>query len=1121
MAEKTKNIEELEKRLITVEQKENKYILLKGALNYSLFLSTLIPAAVLIELAFNMGSTARSVTFFLSTIAALGLLIYFIAISWFFKRNKHTQAGHLLTAGKIGSHFAFIKDELKNALQIAYENNSGYSEQLSNAALSSVMAKSSDIDFSGIITFKPLRQKIRAAIASGVILVLLFFSVTPMSSALYRLVNFNKDFSTPPKYIFLIKPGNSYLTKGESLKISVEVNDKKLTEIYLWVKSSDETGFHEKAIVKNGNGIFVCNFDNVQNSIVYYASAEDVKSELYNITVVGRPVITGFEVKITPPAYSNIPVEILSDNGNITALPGSKTGFKISSSRELKSAVIEFSDSTKTGLKINGSKAEGEITVKKDVTYHFMLTDKEGNSTINPAEYSIKTILDAYPVIQLLSPGNNNEISSSVKLNVIAKISDDFGFSKLILNYRISESKYEKPTDKFTSVQMPLKSSTKEQDIYYTWDLSGLRLSEGDAVSYYLEVYDNDNVNGPKSAKTDVYVLRVPTIEEIFKNSEKEELAIEKEMNDVLEESKKLKEELKKNINELKKDKRELTWEEKNNITKNLENLEKVENKIEDVKNKLSEMQKDMNRNDLLSKETMDKYAELQNLFEELNSQELKQSIQKLQEALKSMMRDKAQQSLEKLSSDEEYLKNSIERTLNLLKRIRVEQKIDELLKRVHDLIEKTDDLNKKTQNSNLNDKQENEGLEDRQQDITGGLKGLDSEMKKTNELMKELSDMPKDEMKKVMDEFQKQKNDKLSQSAETAIRQIQKENASQSQRTLSKNLADSEKLIAQMKKSFLKQNQIQSFKEMMKVLDNIIILSKNQEKLRKETEKIQYNSDQYKEKMLSQNELKNILSKIIQQVTDLSQKTMGITPEMGKALGNAFINMQNAINIFQNMGGYAVPSQRSAMEGLNQAASLLKGSMDQMMGGGEGGGMMSLMQQLQQMGRQQMDLNKMTQQMNSGGLSMQERAGLQRLAQQQDLIRKSLEKLNREAKESGQSKSLAGSLDKTLQEMQSVVKEMKGGKLNDEIVKQQERILSRMLDSQRSLNEKDFEKNRESKSGGNFDLNSPGQLNLKQNSKNKLRDELLKAVKEGYKKDYEELIKRYFEVLEKKGNKK
>jgi hypothetical protein len=92
--------------------------------------------------------------------------------------------------------------------------------------------------------------------------------------------------------------------------------------------------------------------------------------------------------------------------------------------------------------------------------------------------------------------------------------------------------------------------------------------------------------------------------------------------------------------------------------------------------------------------------------------------------------------------------------------------------------------------------------------------------------------------------------------------------------------------------------------------------------------------------------------------------------------------------------------------------------------------------------------------------------------------------------------------------------------KVDDDLVESQNRILSKLLDAQRSINERDFEKNRESNEGKNLAKDSPSELML--NSKeilDRLRDQLLNAAKEGYSKDYQELIKKYFESLEKKSN--
>jgi hypothetical protein len=161
-------------------------------------------------------------------------------------------------------------------------------------------------------------------------------------------------------------------------------------------------------------------------------------------------------------------------------------------------------------------------------------------------------------------------------------------------------------------------------------------------------------------------------------------------------------------------------------------------------------------------------------------------------------------------------------------------------------------------------------------------------------------------------------------------------------------------------------------------------------------------------------------------------------------------------------------------------------------------------------------NLTQMLQKMQQGGMSPQQQAEMQRLGQQQQLIQKSLEQLNKEAKVSGQSSKLPADLDNILKRMQEVVTDMQGEKLNDELIQKQENILSKLLDAQRSLNEKDYEKERESRTGENVSRNFPAELDLNsQNSLNKIRDELNKAVKEGYSRDYEDLIRKYYEILQ------
>ncbi len=70
-------------------------------------------------------------------------------------------------------------------------------------------------------------------IGIGLVVSGLVLFVPGISSASNRLVNFNKEFIAPPKFSFQVMPGNSQITKGDDLLITVKVNGAKLKNISL------------------------------------------------------------------------------------------------------------------------------------------------------------------------------------------------------------------------------------------------------------------------------------------------------------------------------------------------------------------------------------------------------------------------------------------------------------------------------------------------------------------------------------------------------------------------------------------------------------------------------------------------------------------------------------------------------------------------------------------------------------------------------------------------------------------------------------------------------------------------------------------------------------------------
>jgi len=182
--------------------------------------------------------------------------------------------------------------------------------------------------------------------------------------------------------------------------------------------------------------------------------------------------------------------------------------------------------------------------------------------------------------------------------------------------------------------------------------------------------------------------------------------------------------------------------------------------------------------------------------------------------------------------------------------------------------------------------------------------------------------------------------------------------------------------------------------------------------------------------------------------------------------------------------------------------------------GQGAGMSMSEFMQQMQQLADGQEGVNAQTLSLSGAGeaLSLAQQAAMSRLAQQQGGIRKSMQQLASEA--SGLS-DLLGDLEHIGDEMEKVEKELAGQRVNRSTIARQNRILSRMLDYQRSMREREQSQQRKAETGKEYHPSSPSELpgELGQR-RDRLQQDLLRAKEEGYSRDYLELIRHYFESL-------
>ena len=168
----------------------------------------------------------------------------------------------------------------------------------------------------------------------------------------------------------------------------------------------------------------------------------------------------------------------------------------------------------------------------------------------------------------------------------------------------------------------------------------------------------------------------------------------------------------------------------------------------------------------------------------------------------------------------------------------------------------------------------------------------------------------------------------------------------------------------------------------------------------------------------------------------------------------------------------------------------------------------------MQAMAGRQQGINDQGMQLALGQMAaaMQESLMGQMLAQQQG-VRQSLQKMMDKMQQAGQQG--LGDLSGIAEEMDEVLKDLEKRKFTKKTSDRQQRILSRMIDSQKSMTTRGFEEERKSRSAEQIVWSGPSGLPLDLGQRQSLiMNAMNTALKSGYSRDYQNMIRRYFNAL-------
>lgn len=1024
--------------------------------------------------------------------------------------------------------------ELKGRLIAAIEftrmkKSPGFSADLVALTITQALNKAGDVNFNEIVTFGSMFKTGRNfAVAAAIALAALIISPGFFGYSFEVFSNPTTEIAPPLGFTLTPTPGSTEWVKYRDIDIGGYLKGDQFpdkAEIHFryvdgnWQTTEIDLKKLRRMPLAIGDSLqFAMTLRQVNKSFDFFVESGRVKSEIQKVDVVDKPRVNGIKLSVFYPDYTGLqPTVIDENNGTFSAVVGSRANVKVAANLPVGTAEMVFEDESVLPMKVSNKNAEVSLVVENTKSYYFRLRDHLGEENPDPIEYYITAVPDEFPSIDVLRPGFDVNLTDEMVLPLKVRIFDDYGFTSLVLKFNIVYGG--KATDENVAVlHFPERIKT-EGEVDFNWDMDKLNMYPGDYIVYYFEIADNDKISGPKITKSRQFVARIPSLDEIISDAETETAGRISSTEQMLRRGKELAERMHNVARKLKaqqQDVGETDWQQQKElegiVEKNADMLNEIEKNAEEMEKAVEKLAE----NSLLSREIIERMQEIQKLFEEVATPEMKEAQQRLMEALKKMDQDLMRKAMDDYQLSQEEMLERLERTLQLLKRMQVMQKMESMMRKAEELTERQEQMN------NNADSSEEENLPSMSEKENQLRKELEQLQKEASELEKLAKDAEMEESEELNEFMEALKNTDAAQDMQQmskSMNQKQKKSAKKSGEQAHSKLLSMTDKMQQMFSQMQGQDQEKFKKDMRAAIDDANYLSRNQEDLLKESNMLDPKSMMMRDMAQQQQELAKACSGLKNRITELGQQSPFVAAELNSLVDEAIQNMDLAMQGLSDKNQVqAKQLQREAMVKLNEASIRLMESLDQQKQCNNASNCNNSMQQLEKMCNKQNQLNKQTQSMcNNPGMSnptsgKDARESLERLAAEQSSIRKSMEDLSREF---GNSRQILGRLGDIAKEMKDVEEAMASGEIGPSTAERQLKIYSRMLEASRSLQRKDFtEQRKASTATQTATYIPPGLSNDILNDRVNLEDRLRQYLGDGYPKQYEEQIKAYFKAL-------
>ena len=1086
---------------------------------------------VLLEGLGRFGVAGRTVLFY--TFAAAAALVLATQVLWPLAQWARLSQGlsHEQAARIVGNHFPEVKDKLLNTLQLQrqVDNAQGADVTLLAASIDQRTASLRPLPFASAVDISGAARLLRwAAPVALVVLAGIWMQPDWVTAPAARIVQHRTEFIEPAPFKFVLVNDRLDVPAGDAFVVTVETKGDDLP-----ASVTLESGNGRFRMERVKPHVFRHTFPAVRSNIDFQFLANGWRSVNHTVTPFAVPVLASLRLQATPPPYTGLAKMDTRNQGDVTVPEGTPIQWTMQVS-DADSIRFTWNDEALQTTRTTGKTFSTHAVATTNSTY--WIAPVNAQLTGDSLRHRVRVIRDGKPSIRV---EESRDSLSRKRMHFTGSVQDDYGFSRLTFVWEVVERGVATSEELVAAGGggAPLSRARVELEVpsgrrgtfYHMWDLREMDWREGDVLEAWFEVWDNDAVHGAKRVRSTTTRLEAPSQTDLREERKNAAESLEENLQDAAREAAELREAMEA-MQERLREQGEMTWQDRQAMESLLEQQKDLQEKLEEMRR--DNAKKDERANEFSKQEDriLDKQEQLQNMMDDLMSEEMRQLFEQMEKLMQEMDPEKLQEQLNEMELNHDAMEKELDRALEQFRQLEWETKMSEAIEDLNRLAEEQKQLAEDTEfglddSDSLKAKQDslNTAFEQVQKDLEQ-LKKDNQELENPNPMMDSSGEENsiKQEMEKSAEQLEKGKEKKASDSQNKAAEQMEQ--------------------LAQQMEAMQQQSESESASEDMDalraLLENILTLSFEEELLMSELKATNEQDPRYVGHGQSQRKLKDDAVMVEDSLFALSMRIPQLASAVSREIGLVNRHMGKALEGFgDRLTAEIAMNQQYVMTSFNNLALLLDEALQQMQqqqaqkqpGSGNcekpgGSGNPSPSPKAGDMKKMQQALGKKLEQMkekmgeggNKGQTGQKKPGGMSKelaqVAAEQAALRKMAQERAKKLNEDGSGDG--NGMKEIAKQMEELERDLVNRQVDEATLKRQQDLITRLLEAENAERIRGEKEDRTSRTGDDaLRADPPQATEYLRRKMNEL--ELLRTVPAELLPYYRERVNEYFNTLE------